>query len=421
MAFLVLYFTFLFIAPQLWIPPFIGLRVDTILYPAWLLWLAMTGRLPKLVRFGPQDWLLLGFVVWMSISLVVNGLPDHSALAITSYAKWFLLYRLVAVTLPTLQHVRTGLLLLLAFGLILALQSIDQMDDPNGAGWANQGFAWMDDRAAEAGIAGRTRWINIFDGPGVYCVVFTMTLPLAMHYVWRPFGALKWAWGLFLAGLLLLATYYTGSRGGFLATLGICGLFLLVKMRISMGKMVGVLLVGVVAFALAPDHLTSTRDSHKSAQHRVDMWGEGVEMIEQNPLFGIGRGNFALYTGRLIAHNSAIEMMGETGFPGFFCWLGMIYMAFKNVVVAHRETTDKVMKSYLMALGLALAGYLMSAMFVTLEYETWYMLLGFASAVGAALPQRPAFGKRDFWMLAGAIVGFMLAVKLFVKVYFAVG
>jgi hypothetical protein len=418
MVFLVAYFVFLFIAPQLWIPPFVGMRVDLILYPLWLLWVAGSGRLRAFFRFGPQDWFVAGFVAWMTISMAANGFGGNSPLIAITYFKWLVLYRLVAVTLPTLAHVRAAVLLLLAFGIVLGLQSVHQAQDPFGAGWADQGYAWMDDATADAGYSGRTRWINIFDGPGVYCVVFTMTLPLAMHYLWRPFGILTMAWGAGLTALLLLATYYTGSRGGFLATIGVVGLFLLVKLRISIPKMIAVGAIGLTVFMLAPEHLTSTRDSHRSAQRRVAMWAEGMEMIEQNPVFGIGRGNFARYTGRLIAHNSAIEIMGETGVPGTFAWVGMIYMAYKNLFAVRRELQDKVMRSYVDALGLAIAGYLGSAMFVTLEYETFYMLLALAAAAGASLKERPRFTHRDLAILGGAIFAFFIGVKVFVLVYF---
>ncbi len=417
MLFIVIYLVLLFIAPQLWIEPFVGLRVDLFLYPAWLAWVLLAGRGPQLVRLGPQDLFFIGLLAWILVTSVVNPGNSRTWVILIDYAKWLLLYRLVIVSLPTHGHLRAALMLLLVFGLILAFQGIHQMRDPLGAGWAGQGFAWMDELTQRAGIAGRTRWINIFDGPGVYCVVFTMTLPLALHYVWRPFGLMTMAWGALMVGVLLLATWYTGSRGGFIATLGVFGLFALSKLRISVPRMALVAVAIVVALMLAPERLTSTRDSHRSAQHRVDMWAEGVEMIEQNPAFGIGRGNFARYTGKLIAHNSAIEIMGETGFPGLFFWLGFIYMGYKNIICAFRDTPDSKMRSYLTALGLSIAGYLLSSLFVTLEYETLYFLLALAAASSAPLALRPAFNRRDLAILAGMIVTMILSVKTLVFVY----
>jgi O-antigen ligase len=134
----------------------------------------------------------------------------------------------------------------------------------------------------------------------------------------------------------------------------------MLKFRISLTRMVLIGSVLLGALVLAPSYLTSTRDSQGSAQHRIEMWAEGIEMVQQNPLFGIGKGNFLRYTSKLIAHNSAIEIMGETGIPGLFLWLGIIYMAFKNLYAAHRESEDPLLRSSLVALGLSIAGYLLA-------------------------------------------------------------
>jgi len=415
--FLFVYLVLLFIAPQLWIEPFVGLRTDLFLYPAWIGWIAMTGRAADLFRFGPQDWFFAAWLVWIVVSIVVNGFADNSSTIIQDYVKWFILYRLVVVSLPTLTHVRRGLLMLLFFGLILAVEGIQQMHSPTGTGWAGQGFSWTDLEALREGVRGRTRWINIFDGPGVFCVVYTIALPFAAQYLGKPFGARSRVLGLLLLAPLLLATFYTGSRGGFLATVGVFGLFMLTKFRISPARMLMIGGVLLAVLALAPGYLTSTSDAENSAQHRIDMWAEGIEMVRYNPLFGIGRGNFLSYTHRLIAHNSAIEVMGETGVPGLFFWLGIIYMGFKNLFFAYRETQDAMLRSYVIALGLSVAGYIMSSMFVTLEYETFYLLLAFMAAVGRTLSAPPKFTRSDFLKMGAMMAAFFVGVKTLVMLY----
>ena len=418
MLFILLYLIALFIAPQLWIEPFVGLRVDLFIYPAWLVWLAVTGRAAALVRLQAQDKFFLAMLVWIVVTSAANGFTDNSNRIIENYVKWFVLFRLAVVTLSTYTELRRTILMLLGFGIILAVEGIQHMHSGTGVGWAGQGFAWMDEQAAAAGVAGRTRWINIFDGPGVFCVVYTITLPFAMQYLGKPFPVQRRLLAVSAIGLLLVATYYTGSRGGFLATVGLFGLYLLTKVNISPTRM---LLVGAVLFGalvLAPAHLTSTSDSHGSAQHRVSMWGEGIEMVQHNPVFGIGKGNFLAYTGRLIAHNSMVEVMGETGLPGLFFWLGIIYMGFKTLAAGYRESQDAINRAYVLALGLSVAGHLLSSMFVTLEYETFYFLLALMAAVGNNLATRPSFTRRDLWILGSIMAVIFVTVKGFVMVYF---
>ena len=418
MLFILLYLISLFIAPQLWIEPFVGLRVDLFIYPAWLVWIAVTGRASALFHIQAQDKFFLAMLVWIVVASAANGFTENSNRIIQNYVKWFVLFRLVVVTLPTYTELRRTILMLLGFGIILAVEGIQHMHSGAGVGWAGQGFAWVDEQAAAAGVAGRTRWINIFDGPGVFCVVYTITLPFALQYLGQPFPVQRRLLPVLVILLLLVATYYTGSRGGFLATVGVFGLYLLTKVNISPTRMlmVGAVLLGVLV--LAPAHLTSTSDSHGSAQHRISMWGEGIEMVQQNPVFGIGKGNFLGYTGRLIAHNSMVEIMGETGMPGLFFWLGIIFMAFKILAAGYRESQEAINRSYILALGLSLAGYLLSSMFVTLEYETFYFLLALAAAVGNNLETKPSFTRRDLLLLSSIMAAAFVAVKGTVMVYF---
>jgi hypothetical protein len=167
MLFIFLYLTFLLVAPQLWIEPFVGLRTDLVLFPAWIAWLGMSGRFGKLFKLGPQDAFFLGFLAWLAVTILVNKLNDRSFTMLADYAKWFVLFRLIVVTLDTQAKVRATLLMLLGFALVLAVQGIQQFNSEDGIGWAGQGLAWLDDEAKKAGLAGRTRWINIFVGPGV--------------------------------------------------------------------------------------------------------------------------------------------------------------------------------------------------------------------------------------------------------------
>lgn len=420
MFFVFLYLLALFIAPQLWVEPFVGMRVDLYLYPAWIAWIAATGRAGELFRFGPQDKFFAASLAWIVLSTAVNGFEVNSKSSgiVLDYMKWFLLYRLTVVSLPTFTHVRRALLLVLFFGAILAVEGIQHMHSPSGTGWAGQALGWVDIEAAKAGVVGRTEWIGIFDGPGVFCVVYTIAIPIALQYLGKPFEGGMRLLGVLLLALLLLATFYNGSRGGFLATVGIFGLFMMTKTRITPTRLVlvGGLLLAVLA--LAPSYLTSVSDEQRSAQHRIDMWAEGLEMTKYNPVFGVGKGNFLTYTSRLIAHNSAIEIMGETGLPGLFLWLGIIYMGYKNLLTAYLEIQDPVPRSYMTALGLSIAGYLMSAMFVTLEYETFYFLLALAAAVGNCVKTPPNFTSRDFWTVSAIIVALYAGVKAVVMLYY---
>jgi hypothetical protein len=412
-----LYLATLFIAPQLWIQPFVGLRVDFVVYPLWILALGLS-RERNPVTLTAQDKLFLLMLLWMVVSMAASGFHERSAELILNYAKWFVLYKLVSSTVSSDERLKKVALMLVGFALVLAIEGIQHITRESGLGWAGQSLGWID---ASADGPGRTRWINIFDGPGVFCVAYTVALPFLLHYLGAPFKKRVRLLGMALLGLLLTAIYFTGSRGGFLTVLSLFGLFTAIRYKVSVMRMALAGAVILLVFTAAPSYLTTMQDQSKSAKHRVDMWIEGVEMVQQNPLFGIGKGNFLGYTGSLIAHNSSIEIMGETGLPGLFFWIGLLYMGLKNIAYYVRQTEDESSRSYAIALGLSVVGYVISSMFVTLEYETLYFLLGLCASFGFRLKEPISFTKRDFGIVCSMTLGWVVGIKAFVMVYSLTG
>lgn len=412
------YLILLFIAPQLWIEPFVGLSADYVLYPLWLLAVMMQGRMGEFFRFTSQDKFFLMMLFWIVLSTMLNDRNDNSGKIIFDYVKFFLLYKLVVASTPTFSSLKRVGLYIVVFGLILTVEGIQHKLSPDGIGWAGQKLGWVDPSVIAAGGTGRTQWINIFDGPGVFCVVFTTALPFLL---WMTGGGFS-KWRRLVAFALVvpvgIAIYYTGSRGGFLATLAILGIFLALKLNISMTRIAIVGGILSLLFMLAPSHLTSMEDESRSAQHRVDMWVEGVEMVTHNPLLGIGKGNFGVYTGSLIAHNSAIEIMGEMGLPGLFLWFGLIYMGLRYLYCYYMESSEPQDRNFVQAIAISIMGYLASAMFVTLEYETFYFLLAMCASVGRKLENPPVFTGRDMRWVASATIGWVLVVKVFVMMYY---
>lgn len=417
MLIIFLYLVTLFIAPQLWIEPFVGVRVDYYVYPAWLL-AAVLARRP-LLPLTPADYIFLAMVLWIALSPLVNPSNPRSTDIIINYGKWLLLYKLVVASVGTIEQLRKVGWMLVFFALLLAIEGIQHKWSPDGLGWAGQTLGWIDPTAAARGEPGRTRWINIFDGPGVFCVAYTVALPFVLQYLNAPYA---WFKRLLAAGLLvaplMVAIYYTGSRGGLLTTLAILGCHFALRWGIGPLRIAITGFGLFVAFMVAPDYMTTFEDQSRSASHRVEMWGEGVEMTQQNPVFGIGKGNFAAYTSKLIAHNSAIEIMGETGMVGLFLWLALIYLSFKGIANYLRETENLSERAPVIALALSVVGYLVSAMFVTLEYETFYFLLGLCAVPGKIAKRPLEFTRKDFVYVSVAAIAWFAFVKLFVMAYF---
>lgn len=410
----------LMIAPQLWWSPMLGARVDFIVYPLWLVFLAARGRLGEVLRFQALDGAYGVMYLWVILSSITNGWTDVSSFQVYLYTKYWVVYRFTCASIASYKDLRGAGYAFVVLALVLAIEGIQHTFNPMGVGWAGQSFAWIDAESAKSiGLASRIRWVGIFDGPGVFCVVFTTALPFAFRYLAPPVSIpTRLLAATTIAAPLALAAYYTGSRGGILATGAMIGMFIISRFQVSVKRLI---LFGALAFAalnLAPSYLTETKDSHGSAQGRVDMWAKGMEMVQQNPVFGIGRGNYARYTGRLVAHNSAIEAMGEMGFPGLFAWIAMLYLGFKGLAMAMRTTTDPADRESLLAVSMAMAGYLVSSIFVSLETEIMYFLLGLMAGGSRLAGLQVRFGWRDFKIVAVILVSYVLFFKIYIMRYY---
>jgi hypothetical protein len=414
----------LLLAPQLWWQPMLGWRVDFFVYPFWLLALVLNGQIREVFRFRVPDLFFVAWLGWIFVSMVLNGWNDLSGEQLFRHVRYLVVYRFTVASISNERDLRRASFAVLFCAMVLAIEGIQHMHNPEGIGWAGQTFGWVDEAAIEIGLNARIKWVGIFDGPGVFCTVFTAALPFSFRYLVAPHA---YVMRIVLLGAcvvpLLAASYYTGSRGGLLATAAAIGLFVMSRFKVQVKQIVAFGILGLLLFLAAtaylPSYLTSTKDESKSAQTRVKMWAKSYEMVQENPVFGVGKGNFSRESGSLVAHNSGLELMGELGFPGFFAWIGLIYFAFKAAVVRIRELGPKEARERqtLIALIISLAGYLISSLFVTLETEIQYFLVGMCAGVVRWSKAELTLAWRDLKWIGLVMLAYFGLFKLFVMSY----
>jgi O-antigen ligase len=358
-------------------------------------------------------------MIWMAISMVVNGnlfvYERDIGYIVVFYIRISLIYYFLICSLSTPGRLKYFIAILVLIAIILSVEGIQHKI--SGVGWAGQKLGWVDPEVIATGGTGRTKWVGIFDGPGVFCVIYTVALPFLLVAVKQTFPFTVRILSYISIPLILIAIYLTGSRGGLITTLAI---FLLYSgWNIKKSKFPLIVGAGIIAalVLIAPSHMTEIHDSSKSTYHRIEMWSEGLEMVTQNPIFGIGRGNFASYTSKLIAHSSPIEIMGETGMVGFFAWLGLLYMSLKNILLYMRQESSSSNELLAKGLFIAIAGYVVSSMFVTLEYETYYILLALGGVLGRNLKEPNRLTIRDITMIGFACVSWAAVVYVYARWY----
>jgi O-antigen ligase len=192
--------------------------------------------------------------------------------------------------------------------------------------------------------------------------------------------------------VLTLGFVWSGSRGGFIA-LGVVAVFVVLRFssiplrwRLSATALVAAVLLGTASdqYWKQMATITSDTDYNQTEENgRLRIWSRGLRYMLDNPLLGVGPGNFSVAEGTLsplaerqqfgfgvrwnAPHNSFVQIGAELGFPGLGLYLAVIASSFSGL----RRTGDLGP-----ALTGALLGFVVGSFFLSLAYsEMFYTLI----------------------------------------------
>jgi putative inorganic carbon (HCO3(-)) transporter len=193
-----------------------------------------------------------------------------------------------------------------------------------------------------------------------------------------------WAKGLafVLTGLIIHAIMFSFSRGallGLIAT-GVVAFVVLPKRPIHYGLFGLVVLFGLMAagpevrarFATA---FTDQEERDASAQNRLDYWGYCVDIIQEEPVLGIGPRQFAdslpsrYGRTRAEAHNLWLQTGAELGIPGLAFLLGFYGICVTQMwrIVRNKHPAHASSPHLASMVFTAITGFFVSAQFVSLS------------------------------------------------------
>jgi hypothetical protein len=239
----------------------------------------------------------------------------------------------------------------------------------------------------------------------------------------RRTGLLRPAW-LVPLGILLYSLALTRSRGGFLAFLGSVVTLLLFRFGRVRALALSAVILPALFLAFA-GRSTDISTGDETAQSRIQLWAEGMALFRQNPVFGIGKGEYAEEVGH-VAHNSFIHCYTELGLVGGTFFLSAFYLAFEAVrrlgprPGPERDPEAARARPYLLAM---IAGYSVGMWSLSRPYiEPTFMLLGLASAYyrirdGARIRPELRFTSALVWKLAVISVVFLIFASTFIKIF----
>ena len=167
---------------------------------------------------------------------------------------------------------------------------------------------------------------------------------------------------LLAAGIVLvmaMAIVLTKSRAGFLGigAMGLVAVYYAMRQRPSV--VFALILAALVATPLMPesvwDRMASItnpdQEQNGSREQRIQLYRQGLQVFAENPLTGIGAGQFVNYDGDMmqarwrVTHNVWLQVAAELGIFGFCTFAFLVWRAFTACFAARRAIRGPTKRS----------------------------------------------------------------------------
>jgi len=346
----------------------------------------------------PQIYLLLGMFAAVFLSVAIGERWVGGGLAaLQEFLPAAIVLYLVVLNCRSVQKLRILLSLLVVVGLFYVVQGARAYL----AGDVNSPLLEVIP-VSDGSVTFRMQGLGFLRDPNELAQFLVMVIPF-LWIRWRPGSHLR-NLGFVIAPSLLSVwgIYLTHSRGAVVALVVILMFALKGRVRLTYS-----VLGGALAFAaLLALNLSGGRDiSLEAGSDRLQLWGDGLGLFLQSPLFGIGYVNFAGENHGHTAHNSFIVCLAELGIIGYAFWVGLVGFTISGLnwlisrshsEAGNADATDaangRITEESAMgdadvhklatALRISLLGFLSAAFFLSRAYVlTLYLMLGLAIAL----------------------------------------
>lgn len=261
-----------------------------------------------------------------------------------------------------------------------------------------------------------------------FSLVVVGVLPLAVYFVLRPRNRaiLTRLASLVALALLLAAAVVTDSRAGFLGLVAI-GAYLVLRFKaIPVRVRLVVVAAGIAGLAVVAQQaywervstLTDLKSDYNwaggSPTGRMEVWKRGVGYMFEDPVTGVGVGNFKSAEGRseegrrrLIygrgwkfssPHNSFIQIGAELGLFGLLLFIALLACAFRTVHCLGKSARSLTVRRrgsaalLAQALGGSILGYIVVGFFLSHAYSAFAYSI-FAMIAGLDRVSQPETGR----------------------------
>ena len=348
---------------------------------------------------NPENKLIVLFALAILASSAFAYSPQVSFNKIYIFFTWVIIYFLIIniVNTPTRFFIFLGTYFLWNL----------KMSQHGFTVWVQNGFSF-----SSWGVGGAPGW---FQNSGEFGIEMCMFFPLIAYFtisLWPHWGMLMRLFMMIVAATALGSIVASSSRG---ALVGIAGVFLWMVLK-SKRRMAALAIIAPLAiglYMLVPEESMQRLQSSGSdytSQTRLKRWQDGLEILNNHPVLGVGYGNWLKYYRENyppfegaepwgIPHNTFMDAAAELGYVGFAIFALMIVYIFVN----NYRTRKIALQSgntfiYYMghAMDASMVGFLISGFFISaLYYPFIWISMAFTVSLNnvAAMPdvaQQPA-------------------------------
>jgi O-antigen ligase len=328
----ILYFVTAFLGPVTVFGPLAAYHIELILAA-----LVLLVSLPKLsgsfIFRTPQSLALVGLAFAIFVSVLATGWIGGAFTAFLNFIPSALAYFLVCLHCNSKKRLQIVVLMLLfvcAFVIAHGYIDLNQQIASGGVDPRTMDRPYLISQQSDAGEwFYRIKGQDFISDPNDFAQLIVCLVPLVFIFWQRKKTFKNLAFVILPVSVLLFGAFLTHSRGSVLAILAMT----VVAGRRRIGT-VPSLLLAVAFFAGASAlNYTGGRDISVESGGRLDLWGDGMELLKSHPLFGVGFGGMADYTGGLTAHNSLVVCAAELGLFGLYFWSLFLFPTGRDVLV----------------------------------------------------------------------------------------
>ena len=267
--------------------------------------------------------------------------------------------------------------------------------------FASRGFAY-----AKWGVIGSPGWFRNAGDFGIAMLLYTplaVSFLLALRHNW---GKYKRVFFYFLPITGFVTIIGTSSRGVQLGLVAM-GLWFLLKSKLGIKALLGIVLVGSLLYAILPDEMFDEfhdAGEDSTSTDRLAHWDFGIDVVLDNPMFGVGYENWLTYCDFMnpeglghkswcrLPHNTYVSAGAEIGLIGLILYIMMIV----SILILNSRTrinAKKVKNDFIFyiahGLDIGLIGYMVATIFfTTLFYPTFWLHLAMTVALNKISLQR---------------------------------